>query len=265
MKRFTPSLVAAFALAASVVGVSPAPTQAQEEAPNLVSVGVLSAAPAHSKQLADLIAKVAEAARMSNLSAKHAWSVYQNGNDFHIVSWPENWASLDDQDAMWREIGEGAGAELMQEAFAEYGELWVTSESFMANHIEAWSYMPEDGLQPGEHTGAVAYQNWIRPGKGEEFSENTVGIMAMLKEINYPYPVYGHRTIMGDENRASFVILHDGLGNFYGEKDFATYLEAAGESEKWSNHMDARSELVYDNDMMQMQWRKDLSYLPESE
>jgi hypothetical protein len=265
MKRFSPSLVAAFALAVSVVaGTSPAPAHAQEEAPNLTSVGMLTATPAHSDQVADVIGKVAEAAKMSNLSAKHSWAVYQEGNNFHIVSWPENWAAFDDQNAMWNEIAAGAGAELMQEAFAEYGELWVTSDSHMANHIEAWSYEPE-GYQAGEHTGAVVYQNWVQPGKREAYSENSAGIMAMLKEIGYPYPVYGYRVIMGEENLAYFVILHDGLGNFYGEKDFGNYLQTAGMGEKWSEHMDARGSLVYKNDMFQAEFRKDLSYLPEGE
>jgi hypothetical protein len=266
MKRFTPSLIAALALAVSVfAGTTPAPAHAQEEAPNLVSVAVLSATPAHSEQLADLIGKVAESARMSNLSAKHSWVVYQEGRNFHIVSWPENWASLDDPDAMWREIGAGAGAELMEEAFAAYGELWVTSESHMSNHIEAWSYEPEEGLQAGDHTGAVVFQDWMRPGKGEEFGESTVGIMAMLKEMNFPYPVYGHRVLIGEENLAYFVVLHDGLGDFYGANSMGQLLEASGIGERWSQHMSGRDQLVYRYDNFQAQFRKDLSYMPEGE
>ncbi len=105
----------------------------------------------------------------------------------------------------------------------------------------------------------------MRPGSGEEYGESSAGIMAMLKEIGYPYPVYGHRVIMGEENLAYFVILHDGLGNFYGEKDFGNYLQAAGAGEKWSAHMDARGSLVFRNDMFQSQFRKDLSYTPQGE
>ena len=259
MKRLASSSLAVAALL--VGGVLPA--QAQEEAPTLVSVGTLSVTPAHSAQFRDLVTKVVEAAKMSNLDAKYGWSVYQQDNKYHFVTWPENWASLDDQGAWVREVGEGEGGALMQEAFAEFQDLWVTSESHMAGLVEEWSYMPEDGLQPGDHTGAVIFESWVRPGKAEEYSENTAEIMKMLGETGIPYPIYGHRVLMGDENLTYFVVLHDGLSDFYGEKSFGAFIEAAGIGEEWAALFEARSELIYASDNYQTTWRQDMSYMPD--
>ena len=259
MKRLASSLLAVAALL--VAGAVPA--QAQEEAPNLVSVGTITVTPAHSAQFGELVVKVVEAAKMSNLDAKHGWSVYQQGNEYHFVTWPENWASLDDQGAWVREVGAGDGADLMQEAFAEFEELWATSESHMAGWVEEWSHMPEDGLQAGDHTGAVIFENWVRPGRGEEYGENTASLMKMLGETGFPYPIYGHRVLLGDESLTYFVVLHDGLSDFYGEKSFGAFIEAAGIGEEWAALFEARNDLIYANDNYQTTWRQDLSYLPD--
>jgi hypothetical protein len=259
MKKLASSFLAVAALL--VAGVLPA--RAQEEAPNLVSVGTLSVAPSQTQQFAEIVGKVVEAATMSNLDAKHAWSVYQDGNDFHVVTWPENWAQLDDQGAFVREIGAGEGAELMQEAFAEFEDLWVTSSSQMAVHVDDWSYEPEDGLMAGDHTGAVIFQTWVRPGMSEEYGENTAAVMALFKEMGYPYPIYGHRVAMGDENLTYFVVLHDGLGDFYGAKSIGQLLEASGLGERWGELFEARGQLIYNNDSYQVGWRQDMSYLPD--
>lgn len=255
MKKFIPSLLAMGAL----VFLAP-PTGAQEEAPQLVSIGTLTVVPSQVEEFAAVVTKVVEAAKMSNLDAKHGWATYQDGNDFHIVSWPENWAQLDDPNAFMREIGEGEGGALMQEAFTEFEELWVTSKSQMAVHVEEWSYEPENGLQGGEHTGAVVFQTWVRPGMNEEYSENTAAVMGLMSEIGFPYPIYGHRVAMGDENLTFFVVLHDGLSDFYGANSFGALIEAAGIGERWSEVFDARSGLTYDNDNYQLGWRQDLSY-----
>jgi hypothetical protein len=259
MKRLASSFLVVAALL--VAGVLPA--QAQEEAPTLVSVGTLSVTPAHSAQFGELVAKVVEAAKMSDLDAKYRWAVYQEGNKFRFVTWPENWASLDDQGAWVREVGAGEGGAMMQEAFAEFEELWVTSESHMAGMVEEWSYVPEDGLQAGDHTGAVVFQTWVRPGMAEAYSENTAGIMTLMGEIGFPYPIYGHRVLLGDENLTYFVVLHDGLSDFYGEKSFGAFIEAAGVGEEWAAHFEARNELVYATDTWQSTWRQDMSYLPD--
>jgi hypothetical protein len=255
MKKLIPSVLA---MAALVFAAPPA--GAQEEAPQLVSIGTLSVVPSQVDQFAEIVGKVVEAAGMSSLAAKHGWSTYQDGNDFHIVSWPENWAQLDDPNAFARGISEGAGAELMQEAFSEFEELWVTSNSQMAIQVEEWSYMPEGGLQPGDHAGAVVFETWVRPGMNEEYSENTEAVMGVMSEIGFPYPIFGHRVAMGEENRTFFVVLHDGLSDFYGANSFGALIEASGIGERVGEVFSARGELTYDNDSYQVVWRQDLSY-----
>jgi hypothetical protein len=256
MKRPAFAFLATAALC--IAGIHPA--WAQGEAPNLVSVGTLSVDPADSGEFTELVTKVVEAARMSDLDPKYRWAVYQVGNDFHFVTWPENWASLDDSGAWVREVSAGEGGALMQEAFEE---LWVTANSHMAAQVDEWSYVPEEGLQAGDHTGAVMFRAWVRPGRAEEYSENTAGIMTMLDEMDFPYPVYGHRVLMGDENLTYFVVLHDGLSSFYGDNSFEAFLEATGMGEAWGEHMSARNELIYATDFWQSTWRRDMSYMPD--
>lgn len=260
MKRLAISLfsVLAFVLAGA------AQAQAQEpEPPALVSVGMLTSTPAHTAQLAELIGKVAGAAKASGIDAKYAWNVFQQGNTFHIVSWPENWAQLDQPNAMWAAIMEGEGMAAAQEAMTAFDELWVTSKSEMLGFVEEWSYMPEAGIAEEDFQGIVVFDSWVRPGMNEEFSENSAGVMAMLAEMGFPYPIYGHRTLMGDENRARFVVIHDGLSNFYGDKSFGQFIEAAGMGEKWSSHFETRQEMIFRNDNFQASYRRDLSYQPE--
>ena len=259
MKKLAISLFSVFVFA--LAGVVPA--QAQDEAPNLVSVGAFTAAPAQSAQLAEVIGKVAGAANESNIDAKFAWNVFQQGNTFHIVSWPENWATFDEGGAMWAAIMEGPGQAGAQEAMAAYEELWVTTESQMLGHVEEWSYFPETEMPDDDISGVVVFQSWVRPGMNDEFSENTASVMALVKEMGFPYPIYGHRTLMGEENQVMFVVVHDGLSNFYGDKSFGQFIEASGMGEKWAELFEARNGMIYRSDNYQAGWRKDLSFQPE--
>ena len=115
-----------------------------------------------------------------------------------------------------------------------YTQLDVPTDMTVFVQVPEWTYWPQEGgVVPGEHAGLMIFQDWVRFGSLQAYDGNTKELIGMIAESGFPYPVIGHRTVIGEGGVTSFVVLHDGLDQFYGEKALVNYLTEAGLAEKW--------------------------------
>ena len=90
------------------------------------------------------------------------------------------------------------------------------------------------------------------------FDESTKDVMGMLTEMGYPYPVLGHRTLVGDGGKVSFVVLHDGLADFYGPNSIESVANEA-QMEAWGEEFAKRNQMVTKRNSFNVVFLPDLS------
>lgn len=228
-----------------------------ESAPRFIEVNQLDIAPADAEAFLALVKQVKDASVAAGLDPKFRWDTYRWDNTIYFVSWHESMAEFDDPGAFARAF-EGTEQQAdVQQAMAQSQGMDITSTIEVAMYQWDWSYMPENpAMQVGQHGGIYVIDNWIVPGEQEAWAENTKGVMAMLAQMDGPYPVIATQTMMGD-NRVSFVVPFDNLSNFYGANSLQQGLADSGMAEEWGAHMEKRSKLLAKT-KSQFAW-----YLPE--
>ncbi|MFQ5691340.1 MAG: hypothetical protein ACE5HQ_13855 [Gemmatimonadota bacterium] len=257
------SKLASALIAASLLIVATVPVLAQDTGPTFVEVETFTVAPEDGPAFVEAVKKIVEAAKLANLDGEFRWSVYQDGDDYRAVSFHKNMAYFDDPAVWMRQFQGTPGEAVLTEAFGMFSGLDMRMTRSVARFVPEWSYQPgESGVTPGEQEGSVVFQTWVKNGQEEAYDENTKAIMAALKETDFAYPIFGHQVIMGDTDETYFVVLHDGLENFYGENSFANAIEKSGIGEKWGALFQARPGLTRGNDNYTSAYRADLSYRP---
>ncbi len=211
------------------------------------------------------IAKVVQAAEMAGLSPDYKWAFMNDMYTYTLVFPFKDMAYWDDPDQWMRQYEGTEGEEALQAAFKEFSEIdtrVVASE--VMEHVEDWSYTPAtSAAADAENVHLTVF--WLKSGKGDEFTQVTKDIMALLKEIGYPYPVAGHRVRFGDTNRRIFVTWFDNKSNFYGEKSLMAVIEKKGAGERWGELMSRISALIIDGDHSDAVYKPEMSYWPETQ
>jgi hypothetical protein len=253
-------------LAASALTLTPAaPAQAQEGETTYAVVTTYDVAPADADAFEDVVTKVKQAAEEAGMGWEFRWAVHQNGSNYEFVGWRTSMGSFDDPNAFINAITGTPGEATMQEAFAMYAEMDIPTDMTVMVQVPEWTYWPEEGgVVPGEHAGLMIFMDWVRFSSNQAFDENTKQLIGLLKEVGFPYPVIGHRTVIGEGGLASFVLLHDGLDHAYGDKDLGKYLADAGVAEEWGAAIDARNGMMRRSMSYTSVFRPDLSYLPDA-
>lgn len=259
MLRRTFSLLAASALSLTAT----APVLAQEGETTYVVATSYDVAPADAAAFEDVVMKVKQAAEEADLGYDFRWAVHQNGSVYEFVGWRTSMASFDDPNRFVDAFGGTAGEATFQEAAGMFAQLDIPTDMNVFVQVPEWTYWPsEGGVVPGEHAGLMVFQDWVRFASNQAFDENTRALIGILGEAGYPYPVIGHRSVIGEGGVASFVLLHDGLDQFYGENDLGKYLVEAGLAEKWGETIEARGAMMRKSMNHPTFFRPDLSYLP---
>ena len=257
MRRIISSTLAAAAL----LFFGALPARAQDP---YIQVQVLEVAPAEISAFVDAVHTLIEAAEAADLSADFGWSVYAEGNRFHVVTSHASMTEFEDEEAFVREFQGTEGEALLGEAFEQFSSLDITASNSLSRTMPEWSYMPEDGMNEEDMQGVRVFQSWVRGGDNEEaFDENAKAAAALLGEMGWPYPVFASRVVFGEGGLITFAMVHDGLANVYGENAFDGYIETAGIGEKWGELFQARREMIRRNAVLDVTYRADLSYDPE--
>jgi hypothetical protein len=252
-------------LAAAALGLSAAPAQAQEGETTYAVVTTYDVAPADAGAFEDVVMKVKQAAEEAGMGYEFRWAVHQNGSKYEFVGWRTSMGSFDDPMAFINAMQGTPGEATLQEAFGMYAQMDIPTDMTVFAQVPEWTYWPaEGGVIPGEHAGLMVFMDWVPFANNQAFDENTKQLIALLQEMGFPYPVIGHRTVIGEGGVASFVLLHDGLDQFYGEKAMDNYLTEAGMAAKWGEVIEARLGMMRRSMNYPSVFRPDLSYLPDS-
>lgn len=257
-------ITAAVALAVVALAGTTA-VRAQEgstESPEFVSVEVFEVAPADQADFTAAVRKIVRAAREAELAERFAWDVYQKDDVFQVVSWHQSLTDFEDPDLWYRQFRDTPGQATIEEAFADMEGMDVRVTSSVHRGVSDWNYQPRDpAVDPsGPPTGIFLLHDRLAFGSEEAYAENSREVMAMLGELDYRYPVYGYRTVIGEGGQAIFAVLHDGEENFHGENALAKLLEASGKGGAWGELMDERMSLLRDHETYNVTHRPDLSY-----
>jgi hypothetical protein len=253
-------------LAASALALAAAfPAQAQEGETTYAVVTSYDVAPADAAAFEDVVMKVKQAAEEADMAYQFRWAVHQNGSKYDFVGWRTTMGSFDDPNAFINAMQGTPGEATMQEAFGMYAQMDIPTDMTVFVQVPEWTYWPaEGGVVPGEHAGLMIFQDWVKFASNQAFDENTKELIGMLQESGFPYPVIGHRTVIGEGGVASFVLLHDGLDQFYGPKALSKYLADAGMVERWGEVIQARGGMMRRTMNYPTVFRPDLSYLPDN-
>lgn len=246
----------------------PFSAQAQEDEQKrgeMLFIETIKVMPADVPDYEAAIAKVVQAAEMAGLSPDYRWAFMNDMYTYTLVFPFKDMAYWDDPDQWERQFEGTEGAEALQAAFEAFSEIdtrVVASE--VMEHVQDWSYTPAT-LPAATAENAHLTVFWLKSGVGDEFTEVTKDIMALLKEVGYTYPVAGHRVHFGDTNRRIFVTWFDNKSSFYGEKSLMAVLERKGAGERWGELMGSLSALIIDGDHSDVVYKLEMSYWPETQ
>jgi hypothetical protein len=263
MRRIATALL----VGAGIMAAASAPALAQEDEGAFWKVTTYKVPPPFAENFSDAVEKAVEAAKLAELGPEWGWMVYTENSNFHVVTRHESLADLDDDEAWSRQFAGTAGEATLQEAFGMFQEVHgYTVESHITRSLPAWSYEPaemafgEDGPE-----GVMLYRSHVMPGNMEAYGENTVALMDVFREMNYPYAVWANRIVVGDETMVYYVMPYDDLSKVYGENSIMSWLEKTGMGEKWGALFDERRPMQMSTDSFSMSYASELSYWPEQE
>lgn len=245
--------------------VAAAPAQAQEGETSYAVVTTYDVASADAAAFEEVVMKVKQAAEEAGMGYEFRWAVHQNGSKYEFAGWRTTMGSFDNPNAFIEAMQGTPGEATMQEAFGMYAQLDVPTDMTVYVQVPEWTYWPaEGGVAPGEHAGLMVFVDWVPYANNQAFDENTRQLIAMLGEMGFPYPIMGHRTLIGEGGVATFVLLHDGLDKFYGENAMENYLSEAGLAEQWGEVIQARRGMMRRSMSYPSYFRPDLSYMPDA-
>lgn len=261
MRRVVPAVLSLGLLAPAM---APAPASAQDMMePGYALVETYEVATADIPAWEAAVKKFRAAAEAGKLGFANRWGVYQRDNRFWVVFFPQKMAEFDDPDHFMKEFEEAGQGDAVMEAMKGFTDLSWTGRSEVLQYLPELSYMPEmSAVQEGQQGGVYVISQFVKSGHEEAVQESVKGIMAILKEAGYPYPVFSHRVLFGELGRMDFVIAFDNLANFHGTNSLEKILGSKMLGEKWGAQMmkhDANIVMTRSDDKL---YRADLSYMP---
>jgi len=250
-------------IAGLAIFILAAPLQSQQpELMPYVMVETFDVGTAQAEGFAEAIEHFKMAVDGAGVSAELPWEVYRQDTRWHLVLPMPDLTRFDPaNEAAFMEMfagtpGEAHLGQAMQIMSANSAPM--TSELMLL--VEDWTYFPTD-FYMGSQTGASVFEAWVKVGAEETFNESTKDLFAMLTEMNYPYAVLGHRTLVGDGGKVTIVVLHDGLDSFYGANSLDSVASSV-QMEAWGELMTARDDMVTKRNSFNVQYDADLSNSP---
>lgn len=86
-------------------------------------------------------------------------------------------------------------------------------------------------------------------------------MIELQRELNYPYPVHGHRVLYGDVGRFVFVEFYDDRAAYWGENSWDAYVEKAGRTAEWEAIGERFRQIVKHWQDREIEFQGELSYL----
>lgn len=250
-------LIAGLAILTS--SIMPAQAQAPELNP-YVMIETFDVEPENAANFAEGFEHFLMAVKGAGIGGELPWLVFQQDTRYHLVLPMESLDRLDPatgEQIMGRIMGTEGESHLMA-AMETMGMAGASMTSQFDQVMTDWSYFPAGYSPDKEYAAASVFEAWMKFGVDEAYAESTKNVMGMLTEMGYPYPVIGHRTLVGDGGKVSFVILHDGLADFYGSSSIENVASPA-QLEAWGEEFAKRNQMVTKRNSFNVVYVPDLS------
>ncbi len=253
------------ALLAAPIGLSAQEAEEGMERGQLLQVSTWEVAPEEVGAFESAVAKVAEAAKMSNLGYNYRWAFWSNAHRYTLVYPIPNFAYLDEPDQFMRAFEGTEGEAMMKEAFSEFGDIAITMAiDEIAEVKEGWSYAVE-GFDWDALSAAHVDEIWPKPNMDEEFNALNKSFKELFENLAYPYPYDAHTVHFGDTGRIVYVTFIDDLSKYYGENNLMAMIEAANMQEAWAAIDEQFNAVTLRWEHYNLMFRDDMTYWPEPE
>ena len=216
-------------LAAALVAPPIAPAQQAEKDRNLLFVETFDVDPTNTDRFEASVVKLVAAAKKANLSGSYRWMFTSHGNHYTLVYPIESMGYFDDPEQFMRQFKGPAEAD-MKAFMAEMQTLPVRTRSVIAEAVPEWQYMPANAPQANFIHVIVER---MKPGMDNEYGAVSKEAIALIRSIDYPYEVHGHKMVIGEMVERVWVIPYDTPANFYGPNNFYALLQKRGKLAQW--------------------------------
>jgi len=231
LRRF---FAAALLLAASL----PHAVAAQEASPGGQKMNVTEyrLLPADAARFEAVAGELVNAAREINLDAGYGWFYWNDAFDYTLVYPFENMAYWDDPD-QWIRQYQGTSAETnVQELFEEFATIQLeVTENVILETVPNWSYLLEEAVSSEQSAFVLANNIWLENGSEMKWDALAQDYVALLAEIEYPYPTIGYRVLFGGGAAIRYVTLYDSKVAYYGTNSMDRLVEAKGRMATWED------------------------------
>jgi hypothetical protein len=195
----------------------PISASAQQPAPpRFTSVGLFEVPVAESPRFEEGVRAIVDAAGKARLQARWGWEMWQTDNTYAVISGLQSLGELDDPMAWMKQFNNTPGQAALLQAFATFNGMPWKEEMEVMEAVAEWTYVPAAG-PPRLALWAEVGEYWLTAGSDEQYNALVKDAMALLKSIDYPFMVVGHRTPLG-KRRTQFVILHSDPARYAAEE-----------------------------------------------
>jgi len=236
--------------------------QEQQERGETTQIIQWKVQPDQAKDFEAGIAGIVDAAEAANL-ADYRWVFWNDLYTYTLVFPVADMAYFNDPDQWMRGIFGTAGEETLTAAFATLGPI---QSDIMLNQIvvtdASLSYQPAtppSGPPMFAHVDIAT----IKGGQEEAFNAAVQEFMKFFADIGYPYPITGHRVLLGDTQRVDFVTFYDSKAAYHGPNNMVDLAEAAGMGDAMGTLSDRMTATITDWMHFDQEAKPDMSYWPD--
>lgn len=251
-------------LAAVLVAAAATPTLAQSEGPTRHQLEQFQVRASDAPAFEAAVKKIVRAAGEADLAARYGWTTFQDGPRYTVVAPVWSMAQFDDPEEWTRQFEGTPGHATLTAAFADVSKLQTSMRNSVVVAVPELHHAST--TEPaGEARFARVFVAAVRPGMEEAFSANMKEWFAAMKEIDYPYHVHGHQTLIGNGGEVHVVFEHDDRSKFLGENDLQALFEKKGKGSEYGRLVEGLLATLDDYRFEDLTYRADLSYVPEAE
>jgi hypothetical protein len=179
--------------------------------------------------------KLVAAAREINLDAGYGWFYWNDVFDYWLVYPFENMAYWDDPEQWARQFQGTSVEDKVNELFGQFATISMdATANEIVETVPNWSYLLEEAGSSEQSAFIEITDIWIKSGKEMEWDALAQEYVALLAELEYPYPTIGYRVMFGGAGRVIYVTLYDSKEAFFGTNSMERLIEAKGQTAAWT-------------------------------
>lgn len=205
---------------------------------------------------------IVQAAGKSQLPAKHHWLMYREGPfRYRLILFSDGFADIDTLESFAAGFAKTEGEGLFRQAIEELKPTqFEVLDIGVRQQVYSWSTVRS--MNTDTHPLARVIDYWIRPGSRDEFDTVMREYAALLKRIEYPYPVEGFRWRLFAPGMYSVVTFPDDWSKFHGENRLELLARKKGAFEQLLEIRRRLAATLIRHSQFDLDFASELSYSP---